>query len=85
MGEKDPKDRKRNRGSDKFPAPAEFRDQVSCPIGHGEASIFLFVGVARNAMPQEIVRPTQAMGQRGQDPECDVGIFAQEGTKIVSR
>jgi hypothetical protein len=48
--DRNPEERKANRRSDEFPAPAKFRDQIRCAIGDGEARFFLLVGVARNAM-----------------------------------
>jgi hypothetical protein len=78
----DPKERKDNRGPDEFPTPAKFRDHVCCPIRDREARRFFLIGVARNAMSQDIIGAAQSMSESRENAEGDIGIFAQKRAEI---
>ena len=80
--DRDPKERKDNRGPDEFPAPAKFRDHICCPIRDCEARRFLLIGVARNTMSQEIIGAAQSVSESRENPERDIGIFAQKRAEV---
>jgi hypothetical protein len=64
-----------------FPASAKFRDHVGGAVRDREARFLFFVGVARDPVPQEIVRPPQPMSQSGQNAERDIGFLRRNMRK----
>ena len=80
--DRDPEERKDNRGPDEFPAPAKFRDHVGRPVRDREARCFLLIGVARNTMSQKIIGAAQPVSEHRENPERDIGILAQKSAEV---